>query len=415
MLPKEIEEGNIEYKRLFKNINNSRFIELSNQMNWRLDEGNGICYYYIGVNDNGTIYKDLTDNEINYSLKLINSLAKKCISFIYKTKKMFDTNKNIFFKITIKRLFLKKLNEKRVLLIGDTKSGKTTFLAYLIKNKLNGKNFILSHKHELESGKTSSITYQSYIYKDTKIVFIDTPGSNEYYKTSIRALLSINFDLIICFSNNDWDKYNIFYNYAKFRKIPFILNTKFPKLNLDEQNKHFKIIFENMKKGILKKNLSNVNFNIFNIYPHPDLGWILSGFLSSGKVYVNQNLKWYKNNASDVKISSIYYNNHPVTKIEGPVIITMCLKCNEIFENKPPYGFLSNIKINKTNKIKINWKLKECNLQKNRIYFLNKSIYINNINNNILDIEDEFINFKTGNNFFIYKNSSIGIMKEDLN
>ena len=42
MLPREIEEGNKEYKCYFNNIKKERFIELSTQMNWRLNEGNGI-------------------------------------------------------------------------------------------------------------------------------------------------------------------------------------------------------------------------------------------------------------------------------------------------------------------------------------------------------------------------------------
>ena len=47
---------------------------------------------------------------------------------------------------------------KRILLLGDTKVVKTTFLAYLINDKLfnNSRIFILNHKHEIESGKTSS-------------------------------------------------------------------------------------------------------------------------------------------------------------------------------------------------------------------------------------------------------------------
>ena len=64
MLPPEIEEGNIEYKCYFKDIRKQRFIELSTQMNWRLNEGNGTAYYYIGVNDNGTIYDRLTKDQI---------------------------------------------------------------------------------------------------------------------------------------------------------------------------------------------------------------------------------------------------------------------------------------------------------------------------------------------------------------
>ena len=43
-LDHEVEWGNIEYKRLFKEISKKKFYSLTAQMNWRLDEGDGICY-----------------------------------------------------------------------------------------------------------------------------------------------------------------------------------------------------------------------------------------------------------------------------------------------------------------------------------------------------------------------------------
>jgi GTPase len=62
--PAEIEEGNIEYKRNFINITNTRLNQLTAQMNWRINEGNGICYYYLGVCDNGLLYEKFTQEEI---------------------------------------------------------------------------------------------------------------------------------------------------------------------------------------------------------------------------------------------------------------------------------------------------------------------------------------------------------------
>ena len=43
--PAEIEDGCIEYKRNFININSSKLNHLTAQMNWRINEGNGICNY----------------------------------------------------------------------------------------------------------------------------------------------------------------------------------------------------------------------------------------------------------------------------------------------------------------------------------------------------------------------------------
>ena len=40
-LDPEVESGNIEYKRFFKNVNKKKFYSFTAQMNWRLNEGNG--------------------------------------------------------------------------------------------------------------------------------------------------------------------------------------------------------------------------------------------------------------------------------------------------------------------------------------------------------------------------------------
>ena len=47
----EVEEGNIEYKRKIYDLSDYRFEQLSSQMKWRINEGNGEALYYIGIND----------------------------------------------------------------------------------------------------------------------------------------------------------------------------------------------------------------------------------------------------------------------------------------------------------------------------------------------------------------------------
>ena len=104
--PAEIEEGNIEYKRNFINITKTRLNQLTAQMNWRINEGNGICYYYLGVCDNGLLYEKFTQEEIDYSLDIIKMMADGCNSYIdiIKINRINITNTSfIWFNITIKR------------------------------------------------------------------------------------------------------------------------------------------------------------------------------------------------------------------------------------------------------------------------------------------------------------------------
>ena len=86
ILPPEIEEGNSEYKRLFKNLEDKRINELTTQMKWRLDEGNDICHYFIGIDDDGSLYQELSTKDIKYSFKILKILSEKCNSKIYKVK-----------------------------------------------------------------------------------------------------------------------------------------------------------------------------------------------------------------------------------------------------------------------------------------------------------------------------------------
>jgi len=76
ILKPEIEEGNVEYKRFLINIDDTRLEQLATQMNWRLEEGDNEAIYYLGVNDNGSIYK-LSPIEKMETFKNFNLLVEK--------------------------------------------------------------------------------------------------------------------------------------------------------------------------------------------------------------------------------------------------------------------------------------------------------------------------------------------------
>jgi len=159
MLEPEIEEGNIEYKLLI-NDDNERHQGLASQMKWRLDEGNGICYYLIGVNDNGSIPKNNFDNLIN-SLKNLNKICKICKSKIFNVERI-DNSDNEYLKVTISYDITTHKDELKVAFMGDSGLGKTT-LCGLLKCGTNmdikkAQNNIFIHKHEYKSRKTSSLT-----------------------------------------------------------------------------------------------------------------------------------------------------------------------------------------------------------------------------------------------------------------
>ena len=375
MFPPENDEGNIEYKRHLCSQElrtpddnyNIRFQQLVTQLKFRLNEGNGTAVYYIGVEDDGSIFK-LTSKE---SSKSISTLKKMAILLDVKITDIFY--KNDYIKVVIKdKSSCNLYQEKRILLLGDTESGKTTFLAYLIKDKVDtlkckSRLYILNHKHELESGKSSSFNYQYLIYKDTKYVFIDTPGDDELFsknsKTRNKIILSFKFDLVLFFDKNDkWLRRSLYEYYFRLINIPFI------DLNLFDEKKEINLVNPIPKNSMLKSFIENfresfelrypesfINFYLIQVYPHVDLGWILSGFLSHGKLEVDQDLFWYDYDKIEVKINSIHINNSPVQQINGPATVTITLKKLNKITNKPRIGFLSNINYFEINKVKLIW------------------------------------------------------------
>lgn len=366
MLQPEVEEGNIEYKRFILNLSPHRFEQLTSQMKWRLNEGKGIAYYFIGVEDNGSIY-GINNIQFKNSINNINKLVKKCNGKIDKVEKI-KYNNHFYYKVKlISKKMDDKFEEKRILLLGDSGVGKTTFLAYLINNKLNNNSrmFILNHKHEIESGKTSSFNYKYLIYKNCRYVFLDTPGDKSYNKTLNKILLSIDIDLILYFEGNyEWEYKKLYHEYAINNKINWIeldiysnIN-KFPKINMAKPPKQ-KIIMNYINKSILTENKilnhKDVNFIVLQTYPHDDLGWILSGYLKSGKINIGDELIWYGKEKTLVSIQSIHINNIPVNSAKNNNIITICLDKLKHLKIKPKYGFLSNLHINSNRTIVIKW------------------------------------------------------------
>ncbi len=53
-LPPEDDLGNVEYKIHVINLDHKRFQKFATQMSWRIHEGNGACFYHVGIPDDGS-------------------------------------------------------------------------------------------------------------------------------------------------------------------------------------------------------------------------------------------------------------------------------------------------------------------------------------------------------------------------
>lgn len=237
ILAAEIEEGNIEHKLILK-PSEERLQGLISQMKWRLKEGNGEAIYELGCSDDGVLV-GLTETELKDSLETLKQMAnelKADISIVRKVQ--VDSSKtsspvasryikyhidNTLQRYAVEVLVRQRLkvlaSETRILVFGNPSAGKTSLLGVLAHDELDdGKGStrlnIFRHRHEVESGKTSSIQHaclgfsstgqvvrsdvywaegpeQSILETSAKVItFVDTGGEKRYSKTAFTGLAS---------------------------------------------------------------------------------------------------------------------------------------------------------------------------------------------------------------------------------
>ena len=220
-------DGNIEYKFKLVNKTSDRIEELASQMRYRTDEGCGESIYVIGITDCGVLI-GVDEDEFTESFSNLSIAARNnnySISIL--THKDIPTSIGTF---PVKRckkvyeLLIREVNEAtyidiKVAIAGNVDSGKSTFLGVLTSGvNDNGRGLarlcIFNYKHEISSGRTSSISqhilgfncsgevtnYSSRdvlrskswpdIVKDSSkiISFFDLCGHEKYIRTTILGL-----------------------------------------------------------------------------------------------------------------------------------------------------------------------------------------------------------------------------------
>jgi GTPase len=196
-------------------VNVERIVELTTQMNFRLSEGSGECYYIIRVEDSGNPL-GISKEELEISLSVINSIAIN-LGCKAKISKLIEGKEGLIAEMYIKKQEENTLDkiEVNIGVLGEEGAGKSTLIGVLINGLLdNGKGLsrtgVFRHKHEILCGKTSSFSHQilgfdekgeltnygdlirpsliQIVSKSTKIInFYDMAGSS---KTFIRTTLS---------------------------------------------------------------------------------------------------------------------------------------------------------------------------------------------------------------------------------
>lgn len=216
-LDPENDEGNVEYKYQLTDFTPAKLEKRTTQMKYRIDEGSGEAFYCIGVMDDGT---PLGLNEEKY-IESINNLNLIALNLGYNVTKLSESvkDKNYMGEFLIREKDDNKYIDLKIGVAGNVDAGKSTTVGTLTRGILDdgrGKSrvFAFNFKHEVETGRTSSIghqimgfdknndvinsksdrqmTWTDIVSQSTKIVtFLDLAGHEKYLRTTIHGLTSL--------------------------------------------------------------------------------------------------------------------------------------------------------------------------------------------------------------------------------
>jgi len=181
--PAEVEQGNCEYKLQLANTSQERLVKLTSQLKWRLAEGAGTATYMLGVEDDGTP-KGIPVEAMRASLKKVKEMAEIVDSEVVNVE-VFKGLEGKIAKVFIKRKVAKSVPaEFRVIFIGPSGVGKTTLIGVLKTNELDdgdglARMHILKHQHELDQGRTSTLSKHQLKFGIDGTVLIDSDSEQD--------------------------------------------------------------------------------------------------------------------------------------------------------------------------------------------------------------------------------------------
>ncbi len=247
----ENEEGNIEYKRFFNNINQNKLNHLTAQMNWRINEGNGFCHYYLGICDDGTIYTDFTQERMDYTLDILKQMVDGCNSYIEYIKlnrinidlnQDFQFTSYLWLDVKVVRK-LEFVNEYRILLA----------------------NFSLDKNNQWMNYKTIIHNHEKYLFFEYNETFINLIDFNLIlYKDHINININdLNVPIININDYQHLDIMDIVQNNMIGNKQYIDNDIEF---NIIYTNNYNNIIYGFLRKGILKVGMKINNVIIISIH-----------------------------------------------------------------------------------------------------------------------------------------------------
>jgi GTPase len=289
-LDNELDFGNIEYKRELINLDDETLNRRITQMKYRVYEGSGEAFYLIGVLDDGTI-SGLNKKEYDESLLNLEKISKSIDCYILKVSE-YNKNNNYVGEFLIRENDKVDTINIKIGVAGNVDSGKSTTIGTLTKGILDdgrgkARLHVFNYKHEVSSGRTSSIGHQIMGFdKDGSIInfkldknnawtdissrsskiisFYDLAGHEKYLRTTIYGLSSLYPDYCLIMIGA-----NMGINHMTREHIGLCINLKIPfiilltKIDIVPDN----ILEENITKinNMCKNRIRKIPYHIKNM------------------------------------------------------------------------------------------------------------------------------------------------------
>lgn len=187
---------------------------LLRQLRELMEEGSGETIYVVGMGSDGGDY-GLNEQDMEASVATVQSLCEQLEADLVALRERMETGGAVRDFLIRRRVGESDFLEVRVAVVGNVDAGKSTLLGVLTHGELdNGRGFarqkLFRHKHEMESGRTSSVgndilgfdqqgqvvnkpdshggslDWTKICERSSKVItFIDLAGHEKYLKTTV--------------------------------------------------------------------------------------------------------------------------------------------------------------------------------------------------------------------------------------
>ncbi|XP_035254573.1 GTP-binding protein 1 isoform X2 [Anguilla rostrata] len=194
--------------------NGEQYDSLLRQLRERMEEGCGETIYVLGVGSDGGDY-GLNEGDMEASVATVRSMSEQLEADLILLRERSEAGGRVRDYLIRRRVGETDFLEVRVAVVGNVDAGKSTLLGVLTHGELdNGRGFarqkLFRHKHEMESGRTSSVgndilgfdhegqvvnkpdshggslDWTKICEKSSKVItFIDLAGHEKYLKTTV--------------------------------------------------------------------------------------------------------------------------------------------------------------------------------------------------------------------------------------